>query len=117
MLLYQMRLSQQTKLAPNEDIEKTVELAKAFKTGRYEVPASLQGLYGAKTMLTQEKEDQATNFPTVVKKRNTKNDSNSSDDFESEWRMVARKKKSIKPTKKESNISSTKTLPSKSITE
>ena len=98
----------------NEDIEKTIKLTKAFKNGRYKVPASLQCHYGMKIMLTQEKQDHATNFQTVAEKRNTNerntNESNSSDDFESEWKTVTRKKKCTKATIRETNIASTKSF-------
>ena len=59
----------------NEDIQRTVELAKAYKTGRYDIPSSLQDTFSVKIMLAQEKQDQETNFKTKVEKRNQKDES------------------------------------------
>ena len=75
-----------------EDVQKTVDLVKAYKSDKYTIPKSLQELYGPKKILTQINQSQGTSFKAVVEKRKSKEEGNSSDVSENEWKTVERKK-------------------------
>ena len=85
----------------NEDIKKTIELVKAFKTGKDGTPENLQDAFN----FNKKADHKSKNGPQPSKKsKKTSDDKNhSSDEFENDWDTVKRKKKA-NPTKTEEHF-------------
>ena len=76
-----------------EDIDKTVDLVKKYKTGDYTIPRALQNVYKQKKPLNNTKTVETVQVKSKKAKRDSSVKNNSPDDLDNEWKTVSRKSK------------------------